>query len=81
MTTAVPAIPDNKPNWPRIRTGMELCQRHYPGVVGAVLSAELDSWSNFGYRLGGKPQIDRLLEHLEMREATAAIVHRMEVEG
>lgn len=75
----------DKPNWPRINHGMALCQRIYPGVVGCVLHAELDSWANFGFRLGGKPQIERLLDHLEACERAGedigVIVHRVEVEG
>lgn len=77
---------DHKPNWPRIRHGINLCEDLYPGVVGSVLAQELESWSNFGYRLGGKPQIERLLDHLEKRDylvkrAASGIVHRIEVEG
>lgn len=62
-------LQDATVNWPRITNGINLCGRHYPGVVGKILADELDSWATNGYRFGGKQLIDRLLDHLEKLEA------------
>jgi hypothetical protein len=37
-------------------------QRVYPGPVGELISRELLAWEQFGYRLGSKTMIMRLVE-------------------
>ena len=49
--------------------------RIYPGPVGELLSRELLSWEEFGYRLGGDQLIMRLVNHLlaaELSQEAAA---------
>lgn len=36
----------------------------YPGVVGEILSEYIDSWIEFGYRLGDTARFTRLHKHL-----------------
>jgi len=38
--------------------------RLYPGPVGEVLSRELLTWEEFGYRLGGSQLVMRLVDHV-----------------
>jgi hypothetical protein len=38
--------------------------RLYPGPVGELLSRELLTWEEFGYRLGGHRLIMRLVDHV-----------------
>ena len=38
--------------------------RLYPGPVGELLSRELLTWEEFGYRLGGGQLVMRLVDHV-----------------
>ena len=38
--------------------------RLYPGPVGELLSRELLTWEEFGYRLGGSQLVMRLVDHV-----------------
>ena len=38
--------------------------RLYPGPVGELISSELLTWEEFGYRLGGGQLIMRLVDHV-----------------
>jgi hypothetical protein len=38
--------------------------RLYPGPVGELVSRELLTWEEFGYRLGGGQLIMRLVDHV-----------------
>ena len=48
----------------RLRAAAWRVTRLYPGPVGELLSCELFSWEEFGYRLGGSQLIMRLVDHL-----------------
>ncbi len=48
----------------RIRAAAFRSTRLYPGPVGELLSRELLSWEEFGYRLGGGQLIMRLVDHI-----------------
>ncbi|MFC5992638.1 hypothetical protein ACFQE5_00245 [Pseudonocardia hispaniensis] len=48
----------------RLRAAAFRVTRLYPGPVGEVLSRELLSWEEFGYRLGGSQLVMRLVEHV-----------------
>lgn len=48
----------------RIRAAAFRATRIYPGPVGELVSRELLSWEDFGYRLGGNRLIMDLVEHV-----------------
>lgn len=48
----------------RLRAAALRVTRLYPGPVGELLSMELLSWEDFGYRLGGAQLVMRLVEHV-----------------
>lgn len=48
----------------RIRAAAFQATRLYPGPVGEMLSKELFSWEEFGYRLGGAALVMRLVDHI-----------------
>jgi hypothetical protein len=50
----------------RVRTAAFHATRVYPGPVGELLSRELLTWEEFGYRLGngGDALIHRLVNHI-----------------
>ena len=48
----------------RLRAAAFRVTRLYPGPVGELLSRELLTWEEFGYRLGGHRLIMRLVDHL-----------------
>lgn len=52
----------------RLRAAAFRATRLYPGPVGELVSRELLSWEEFGYRLGGQELIMRLVEHLLVTE-------------
>ena len=47
----------------RLRAAAFRVTRLYPGPVGELLSRELHAWEEFGYRLGGRQLIMRLVDH------------------
>jgi hypothetical protein len=47
----------------RLRAAAFRVTRLYPGPVGEVLSRELLTWEEFGYRLGGAALVMRLVDH------------------
>jgi len=48
----------------RLRAAAFRVTRLYPGPVGELLSRELLTWEEFGYRLGGHRLITRLVDHV-----------------
>jgi hypothetical protein len=59
----------------QLRAAAFRATRIYPGPVGELLSRELLSWEEFGYRLGGDQLIMRLVNHLlaaELSQEAAA---------
>lgn len=48
----------------RIRAAAFRATRLYPGPVGELLSRELFSWEEFGYRLGGAGLVMRLVDEI-----------------
>jgi hypothetical protein len=46
----------------RLRAAAFRVTRLYPGPVGELLSRELLTWEEFGYRLGGSQLIMRLVD-------------------
>jgi hypothetical protein len=48
----------------RLHTAAFRVTRLYPGPVGEVLSRELLTWEEFGYRLGGGQLVMRLVDHV-----------------
>jgi hypothetical protein len=57
-------VPVNQREKMRLRAAAFRATRLYPGPVGDLLSGELLSWEEFGYRLGGSQLIMRLVDHL-----------------
>ncbi|MBO0849665.1 MAG: hypothetical protein J2P20_09395 [Pseudonocardia sp.] len=49
----------------RLRAAAFRASRIYPGPVGELISRELLSWDEFGYRLGGQCMIMRIVEIIE----------------
>ena len=48
----------------RLRAAAFRVTRLYPGPVGELLSRELLTWEEFGYRLGGGQLVMRLVDHV-----------------
>jgi hypothetical protein len=48
----------------RLRAAAFRATRLYPGPVGELLSRELLTWEEFGYRLGGEQLVMRLVDHV-----------------
>ncbi|WP_172457598.1 hypothetical protein [Pseudonocardia sp. N23] len=48
----------------RLRAAAFRATRLYPGPVGEMISKELLTWEEFGYRLGGAQLISRLVDHV-----------------
>jgi hypothetical protein len=48
----------------RLRAAALRAARLYPGPVGELVSRELITWDEFGYRLGGGQLVTRLVDHL-----------------
>jgi hypothetical protein len=57
-------VPLEKPAQGRRRPPPFRVTRLYPGPVGEVLSRELLTWEEFGYRLGGGQLIMQLVDHV-----------------
>lgn len=55
----------------RLRAAAFRATRLYPGPVGELLSRELLTWEEFGYRLGGEQLIMRLVDYV-LKEPVAA---------
>lgn len=45
----------------RYRAAAHHAKRAYPGAVGELLSKEILSWEEFGYRLGGEALMARVV--------------------
>lgn len=45
----------------RYRAAAHHAKRAYPGAVGELLSREILSWEEFGYRLGGEALMARVV--------------------
>ncbi len=61
----------------RLRAAAFRATRLYPGPVGELVSRELLTWEEFGYRLGGSALVMRLVDQvlktpMETRSAEAA---------
>lgn len=48
----------------RVRAAAFRATRLYPGPVGELVSRELLTWEEFGYRLGGEQLVMRLVDHV-----------------
>jgi hypothetical protein len=48
----------------RLRAAAFRATRLYPGPVGELLSRELLTWEEFGYRLGGGQLVMRVVDHV-----------------
>ena len=48
----------------RLRAAAFRVTRLYQGPVGELLSRELLTWEEFGYRLGGSQLVMRLVDHV-----------------
>ncbi|MGH3585727.1 MAG: hypothetical protein ACRDQ0_05345 [Pseudonocardia sp.] len=48
----------------RVRAAAFRATRLYPGPVGELLSRELVSWEEFGYRLGGGQLVMQVVDHV-----------------
>jgi hypothetical protein len=48
----------------RLRAAAFRATRLYPGPVGELVSRELLTWEEFGYRLGGEQLVMRLVDHV-----------------
>lgn len=61
--TGVPVPMDHNEKL-RLRAAAFRVTRLYPGPVGELLSRELLTWEEFGYRLGGGLLVMRLVHHV-----------------
>jgi hypothetical protein len=52
------------PERARVRLAANRVNRLYPGPVGAVLSKELWSWEEMGWRFGSSSLIAALVDHI-----------------
>jgi len=59
-----PAVFMNHDEKVRLRAAAFRVTRLYPGPVGELLTRELLTWEEFGYRLGGHRLIMRLVDHV-----------------
>lgn len=57
------AVPMDHHEKMRLRAAAFRATRLYPGIPGEVLSRELLSWEEFGWRLGTGGSIMRLADH------------------
>ncbi|MBC3189667.1 hypothetical protein H7X46_01125 [Pseudonocardia sp. C8] len=48
----------------RMRAAAFRATRLYPGPVGELVSRELLTWEEFGYRLGGNRLVMELVDHV-----------------
>lgn len=48
----------------RMRAAAFRVTRLYPGPAGELLSREILTWEEFGYRLGGGQAVMRLVDHV-----------------
>lgn len=48
----------------RLRAAAFRVTRLYPGPVGELLSREILTWEEFGYRIGGDRLVMRLVDHV-----------------
>lgn len=48
----------------QVRAAAALASRIYPGPIGELISRELLTWDDFGYRFGSGSLIARVVEHL-----------------
>lgn len=65
-STAPSNAPDlmNRDEKMRVRAAAFRATRLYPGPVGELVSRELMTWEEFGYRLGGEQLVYRLVDHI-----------------
>lgn len=56
----------------RLRAAAFRATRLYPGPVGELISKEILTWEEFGYRLGGAQLIMRLVDHVLKEPLTAS---------
>lgn len=55
----------------KLRSAAFHATRVYPGPVGELVSRELLSWEDFGYRLGGSHLIMELVDFVMKQQAQA----------
>ncbi|AEA27609.1 hypothetical protein GCM10023403_01810 [Pseudonocardia benzenivorans] len=56
----------------RLRAAAFRATRLYPGPVGELISKEILTWEEFGYRLGGTQLIMRLVDHVLQSPLTSS---------
>ena len=59
----------------RLRSAAFQATRLYPGPVGDLISRELLSWEDFGYRLGAGRPVMELVDHI-MKAANTPVTDR-----
>lgn len=84
-----PAVPMEQHEKARLRAAAVRAKRVYPGPAGELLSRDILTWEEFGYRLGSSSLILRLVEQIMTAElpkphftvpAVAVPVYRIEGE-
>jgi hypothetical protein len=58
------AEPMTYPEKQRLRAAAHRVTRLYPGPIGELVSRELLTWEEFGYRLGAAALISRLVDQV-----------------
>ena len=64
MKATDPAVPMDHYEKMRLRAAAFRASKVYPGPVGELLSQEILTWEEFGYRLGGAQLIMRVVDHI-----------------
>lgn len=59
-----PATPMDHHDKTRVRAAAFRVTRLFPGAVGEMLSRELLTWEEFGYRLGGSGLVFRVVDEV-----------------
>lgn len=64
VSITAPGAPMDHHEKMRIRAAAYRATQLYPGSVGELISRELLTWEEFGYRLGAKSLINRLIRDI-----------------
>lgn len=84
--------PMDQPTKQRLRRAAQHARKVHPGATGELLFREIMTWEEFGYRLGSKSLIMRVVDQILALPLPASpakftppvepvVVHRIEVEG
>lgn len=57
-------VPMTFPEKTNLRNAAHWAKQVYPGPVGDLISQELLSWEDLGYRFGGDSSVARLVDHV-----------------